>query len=51
MSTNIVDHAPRPGLAVAARVSPHWLWLAAGFTLSFAVPFLFADVLAIQRDV
>jgi hypothetical protein len=36
---------------LAARVSVHWLWLAGGLVLSFAVPFLLADVLAIDRDV
>lgn len=31
-------------------VSPHWAWLAVGFVLAFAVPFLLADVAAIDRD-
>ena len=35
----------RPG---AAR--QQWAWLAAGFVLGFAVPFLFADVLQLPRD-
>lgn len=30
--------------------SIHWAWLAGGFVLAFAVPFLFADLLAINRD-
>lgn len=51
MSTNAVGHAPRRTLALAARVSVHWLWLAGGFVLSFAVPFVVADLLALQRDV
>ena len=44
--------AGRP--AVRAHVwhgrSTHWAWLAGGFALAFAVPFLLADVLAIDRD-
>ena len=44
--------AGRP--AVEAHVwhghSIHWAWLAGGFVLAFAVPFLFADLLAINRD-
>jgi hypothetical protein len=31
-------------------VSVHWAWLGGGMALAFAVPFLFADVLAIHRD-
>jgi len=30
--------------------SPHWAWLGWGFALAFAVPFLFADLLEINRD-
>lgn len=32
------------------HVSAHWAWLAAGFVLAFAVPFLLADLLGINRD-
>jgi hypothetical protein len=32
-------------------LSVHWAWLAGGFVLAFLVPFLFADVLDINRDV
>jgi hypothetical protein len=28
----------------------HWLWLAGGLGLAFAVPFVFADLLAVPRD-
>ena len=36
----------------AARVdfSSHWAWLAVGLAVAFAVPFLLADVLAVNRD-
>ena len=40
---------------IEARVwhglSVHWAWLGGGFVLGFAVPFVFADVLQINRDV
>lgn len=32
------------------RVSAHWAWLAGGFAVAFAVPFVLADVLDIPRD-
>jgi hypothetical protein len=31
-------------------LSVHWAWLAGGFVLAFAVPYLLADVLEINRD-
>jgi hypothetical protein len=31
-------------------VSGHWAWLGLGFVVAFAVPFVLADVLAIDRD-
>lgn len=49
----MTTHAAGPP-AVGAHVwhgrSTHWAWLAGGFALAFAVPFLLADVLAIDRD-
>ena len=42
-----VSQATSPGVA-NARV--HWLWLAAGLALAFAIPFVFADLLAVPRD-
>ena len=36
--------------AVRSRLSVHWAWLAGGLLLAFAVPFVFADVLEINRD-
>lgn len=54
-----VRHEPRPGPGAHKRLPSqrttgggvHWLWLAGGLALSFAVPFVFADLLAIHRDV
>ncbi len=34
----------------AVRPRVHWLWLGAGLALAFAVPFVFADLLAVPRD-
>ncbi len=31
-------------------LSVHWAWLAGGFVLAFAVPYVFADVVEINRD-
>lgn len=48
-------HAFGRGMHAEVRVwhglSVHWAWLAGGFVLAFLVPFLFADVLDINRDV
>jgi hypothetical protein len=51
MSTHTVG--PRAGghARVALGVSPHWVWLATGFVVAFAVPFVLTDVLDINRDV
>jgi hypothetical protein len=35
----------------ALQVSPHWAWLGAGFVLAFAIPFVLADLLELNRDV
>ena len=47
-------HAAGPHAGGHARlglgVSEHWAWLAGGFLLAFAVPFVLADTLAINRD-
>jgi hypothetical protein len=47
-------HAFGRGTHLDARVwhglSVHWAWLAGGFVLAFAVPFLLADVFEINRD-
>ncbi|HEU5206752.1 MAG TPA: hypothetical protein VFT94_03990 [Gaiellaceae bacterium] len=48
-------HAFGRGMHAEVRVwhglSVHWAWLAGGFVLALLVPFLFADVLDINRDV
>jgi hypothetical protein len=50
----MTTHAFGRGSHVEVRVwhglSAHWAWLAGGYVLAFAVPFLFADVLGINRD-
>ena len=49
MSTHAVDrHHGRAGVRLG--VSAHWVWLGAGFVLAFAVPFVLADRLGINRD-
>jgi membrane protease YdiL (CAAX protease family) len=49
MSTHAVRHEARVGVRLGASV--HWAWLAGGYVVAFAVPFLLADVLDINRDV
>jgi hypothetical protein len=39
-----------PATIPAARSGSNWLWLAGGLVLAFAVPFVFADLLAVQPD-
>jgi hypothetical protein len=51
MSTNAVEQHSRHHVSLAAGVSPHWAWLAGGFTLAFTLPFVLTDVLAVNRDV
>jgi len=47
-------HAARPRVhervGLKLRVTSHWAWLAIGLVVAFAVPFLLADQLAIDRD-
>jgi hypothetical protein len=50
MSTHVFDGRARPRAAAQPRVSVHWAWLAGGFVVAYAVPFLFADFLKIDRD-
>src|SRR5687767_14158114 len=50
MSTQALGPHARPRVAVRLGVSAHWAWLAGGFVVAFAVPFLFADLLDINRD-
>jgi hypothetical protein len=51
MSTNALDHHSRHHVSLAAGVSSQWAWLAGGFTLAFALPFVLTDVFAVNRDV
>jgi len=51
MSTHALGRRTRPRAAVRLGLSAHWAWLAGGFVVAFAVPFLLADVLEINRDV
>jgi hypothetical protein len=50
----MTTHAFGRGSHAEARVwhglSAHWAWLAGGYVLAVAVPFLFTDVLDINRD-
>ena len=50
MSTHSTRSHAQPGQHSVA-ISPHWSWLAGGFVVAFAVPFLFTGVLDINRDV
>jgi hypothetical protein len=56
MSTITVQPRTRPAppaqpALAAKRAHRQWAWLGAGLVLAFAVPLLFADLLAIDRDV
>ena len=50
MSTHALGPRARPGVAVRLGVSVHWVWLAGGYVVAFALPFLLADLLEINRD-
>jgi hypothetical protein len=47
MTTHAVG---RPESRVRLGISTHWAWLGGGFVIAFAMPFLFADVLGMHRD-
>lgn len=47
----VVRAADRPVRRPPTRSRRHWFWLLAGFPFAFAVPFLFADTLDLNRDV
>jgi hypothetical protein len=47
MSTHAVSHTHREPVALSGQ----WLWLLGGMLYAFAVPFVFADVLELPRDV
>ena len=50
MSTHAFGRRMERHVGVRLEHSPHWAWLGWGFALAFAVPFLFADLLEINRD-
>ena len=51
MSTHALGRRTQPRIGARLGLSAHWAWLAGGFVVAFAVPFLLADVLEINRDV
>lgn len=50
MSTHAAGPQAEGHTTVSLGVSTHWAWLAGGFGLAFAVPFLLADLVAVNRD-
>ena len=50
MTTHAFGRDSWDGVRVWHGLSAHWVWLAGGFVLAFAVPFLFADLIEINRD-
>ncbi len=51
MSTHAAETRSHSRVRSGLAVSPHWAWLGGGFAVGYAVPFLFADVLELNRDV
>jgi hypothetical protein len=51
MSTHALGRRTQRRVGVRLGTSAHWAWLAGGFVVAFAVPFLLADLLEINRDV
>jgi hypothetical protein len=47
----VVPVIDRPDRPLPYRRRRHWLWLLAGFPFAFAVPFVLADTLSLNRDV
>jgi hypothetical protein len=50
MTTHAFSREVRSTSRVWHGLSVHWAWLAGGLALAFAVPYLFADVLDVNRD-
>ena len=50
MSTHAFGRVSHVEVRAWHGLSAHWVWLAGGFVLAFAVPYVLADVLAINRD-
>jgi len=51
MSTHALERRTQHRVRVRLGLSSHWAWLARGFVLAFALPFLLADLVEINRDV
>ena len=49
MGTHVFGRSAAPA-RVGHGLSQHWAWLAGGLALGFAVPFVLADVLDLNRD-
>jgi len=50
MTAHAFGRDPGVGVRVWHGLSAHWAWLAGGLVLAFAVPFLFADLIEVNRD-
>ena len=50
MSTQAFGRVSHADVRVWHGLSVHWAWLAGAFVLAFAVPYVLADVFAINRD-
>jgi hypothetical protein len=50
MGTHAFDSRGEHGNVARFALSPHWLWLAGGLGLAFALPYLLTDVAAVNRD-
>lgn len=50
MSTHAASRVAERPVGLRLGLSAHWAWLVGGFVVAFAVPFLLADVLEINRD-
>ncbi len=50
MTTHAVGRQAPGAVRVWQGISVHWAWLAGGFLYAFAVPYVLADVLEINRD-
>jgi hypothetical protein len=50
MTTHALERVSGRADHVWYGLSVHWVWLAGGFGLAFAVPYLLADMLEINRD-
>jgi hypothetical protein len=50
MTTHALEREPGTAVHAWHGLSVHWAWLVGGLALAFAVPYLLADVLEINRD-